>query len=45
MSSYNDDRAVAYWQGLGWTERDEPTAPAAPSDGCRRAESGPGGAS
>lgn len=27
MSSYNDDRAVAYWQGLGWTERDEPTAP------------------
>ncbi len=27
MSSYNDDRAVAYWQGLGWTEQDEPTAP------------------
>ncbi|HVM29501.1 MAG TPA: NAD(P)/FAD-dependent oxidoreductase [Candidatus Limnocylindrales bacterium] len=27
MSSYNDDRAVAYWQGLAWTEQDEPTAP------------------
>ena len=27
MSSYNDDRAVGYWQGLGWSERDEPTAP------------------
>jgi monoamine oxidase len=27
MSSYNDDRAVAYWQGLAWTDRDEPTAP------------------
>ena len=27
MSSYNDDRTVAYWQGLAWTERDEPTAP------------------
>ncbi|HVM11395.1 MAG TPA: FAD-dependent oxidoreductase, partial [Actinomycetota bacterium] len=27
MSSYSDDRTVAYWQGLGWTERDEPTAP------------------
>lgn len=27
MSSYNDDRAVAYWQGLAWTDHDEPTAP------------------
>ena len=33
MSSYNDDRAVAYWQGLGWTERDEPTAPRLQVDG------------
>jgi monoamine oxidase len=27
MGSYDDDRTVAYWQGLAWTERDEPTAP------------------
>jgi monoamine oxidase len=27
MASYDDDRAVGYWQGLGWTERDEPKAP------------------
>jgi monoamine oxidase len=27
MASYSDDRAVGYWQGLGWTEADEPTAP------------------
>lgn len=38
MSSYNDDRAVAYWQGLGWTERDEPMAP-------RLEVAGPGGPS
>ena len=38
MSSYNDDRAVAYWQALGWSDRDEPTAP-------RLQVAGPGGPS
>lgn len=27
MASYDDDRSVAYWQGLGWPKRDVPSAP------------------
>ncbi|MCV0403977.1 MAG: FAD-dependent oxidoreductase [Chloroflexi bacterium] len=32
MASYDDDRTVAYWQGLAWTERDEPSAPRLEAD-------------
>ena len=27
MASYDDDRSVAYWQGLAWAKRDVPSAP------------------
>lgn len=33
MASYDDDRTVAYWHGLAWSERDEPSAPRLEVDG------------
>lgn len=33
MGSYDDDRTVSYWQGLGWTEAAEANAPRLETEG------------